>query len=90
MFSVSSQGWTLAVKLVRGAYIENDIRECIHDTKADTDHSYDGIVEAILSGTVKGVPEFPKMQLSPAGHNPTSVAHASQRSSSPREVEDDA
>ncbi|MDI1492580.1 MAG: proline dehydrogenase [Ramalina farinacea] len=72
------EGWTLAIKLVRGAYIENDIREHIHDNKADTDHSYDSIVETILSGRVKGVPGFSEMQLFLAGHNPTSVAKASQ------------
>ena len=73
------EGWTLAIKLVRGAYIENDIRERIHDTKAQTDESYDGIVRDLLSGNVKGVPEqdFPKMQLFLAGHNAISVSKAS-------------
>ncbi|KAL9599050.1 MAG: hypothetical protein Q9219_004084 [cf. Caloplaca sp. 3 TL-2023] len=73
------EGWTLAIKLVRGAYIENDIRECIHDTKAQTDDSYNGIVQDLLQGTVKGIPaeEFPKMQLFLAGHNAISVFKAS-------------
>lgn len=73
------EGWTLAIKLVRGAYIENDIRERIHDTKAQTDESYNGIVRDLLSGNVKGVPEqeFPHMQLFLAGHNSVSVSHAS-------------
>ena len=73
------EGWTLAIKLVRGAYIENDIRERIHDTKAQTDESYNGIVRDLLSGNVKGVPEqdFPKMQLFLAGHNAISVSKAS-------------
>ena len=73
------EGWTLAIKLVRGAYIENDIRERIHDTKAQTDESYNGIVQDLLSGNVKGVPEqdFPKMQLFLAGHNAISVSKAS-------------
>lgn len=73
------EGWTLAIKLVRGAYIENDIRERIHDTKARTDECYDGIVRDLLSGQVEGIPEhdFPKMQLFLAGHNATSVAKAS-------------
>ena len=73
------EGWTLAIKLVRGAYIENDIRGRIHDTKAQTDESYNGIVRDLLSGNVKGIPEqdFPKMQLFLAGHNPISVSKAS-------------
>lgn len=72
------EGWTLAIKLVRGAYIENDIRERIHDTKAQTDESYNGIVRDLLSGNVKGVPkqDFPKMQLFLAGHNFDSVSRA--------------
>ncbi|KAL8628936.1 hypothetical protein Q9189_005372 [Teloschistes chrysophthalmus] len=75
------EGWTLAIKLVRGAYIENDIRSRIHDTKADTDASYNGIVRDLLSGTVAGVPTgsaFPKMHLFLAGHNAISVAKASK------------
>lgn len=75
------EGWTLAIKLVRGAYIENDIRSRIHDTKADTDASYNGIVRDLLSGTVTGVPtgpNFPKMHLFLAGHNAVSVAKASK------------
>lgn len=72
------EGWTLAVKLVRGAYIANDQRNLIHDTKQDTDNSYNGIVRDLLSGTNLGfAPEnFPKMQLFLAGHNPESVARA--------------
>ena len=74
------EGWTLAIKLVRGAYIENDIRERIHDTKAQTDESYNGIVRDLLSGSVAGIsePDFPKIQLFLAGHNATSVSEASR------------
>ena len=74
------EGWTLAIKLVRGAYIENDIRGRIHDTKAQTDESYNGIVRDLLSGSVNGVSEqdFPKIQLFLAGHNSTSVSDASK------------
>ncbi|KAL9580661.1 MAG: hypothetical protein Q9212_004365 [Teloschistes hypoglaucus] len=74
-------GWTLAIKLVRGAYIENDIRSRIHDTKADTDTSYNSIVRDLLSGTITGVPSgpaFPQMHLFLAGHNAISVAKASK------------
>ena len=71
------EGWQLAIKLVRGAYIENDIRERIHDTKEETDASYNGIVRDLLSGDVEGLgTEFPTMQLFLAGHNPVSVSKA--------------
>lgn len=73
------EGWTLAIKLVRGAYIENDTRVRIYDIKAQTDDSYNGIVRDLVSGNVKGVPEegFPKVQLFLAGHNLISVSKAS-------------
>lgn len=72
------ENWTLAIKLVRGAYINNDIRERIHDTKKDTDESYDGIVRDLLTGKNLGFSQgkFPRMKLFLAGHNPTSVAAA--------------
>ncbi|KAL8707777.1 MAG: hypothetical protein Q9220_007229 [cf. Caloplaca sp. 1 TL-2023] len=73
------EGWTLAIKLVRGAYLETDIRERIFDTKVETDDSYDSIVRDLLCGNVRGIPhqDFPKMQLFLAGHNAISVAKAS-------------
>ncbi|KAI7362330.1 FAD-linked oxidoreductase [Hortaea werneckii] len=72
------EGWTLAIKLVRGAYINNDIRERIHDTKQQTDDSYNGIVSDLLTGTVPGIaPNFPHMALFLAGHNAESIAKAS-------------
>ena len=73
------EGWTLAIKLVRGAYIDSDPRERIHDTKEDTDDSYNGIVHDLLSGSANlglttTTPEsMPKVQLFLAGHNPASV-----------------
>lgn len=42
------EGFTLGVKLVRGAYLGSDPRHLIHDTKADTDACYDGVAEALL------------------------------------------
>lgn len=42
------EGFTLGVKLVRGAYLGSDPRHLIHDTKADTDACYDGLAEALL------------------------------------------
>ncbi|KAK3392859.1 FAD-linked oxidoreductase-like protein [Podospora didyma] len=44
----AKEGFTLGVKLVRGAYLGSDPRHLIHDTKADTDAAYDGIAEALL------------------------------------------
>jgi proline dehydrogenase len=73
------EGWTLAIKLVRGAYIDNDCRELIHDTKQDTDNSYNGIVRDLLSGSNLGFAgdDFPKdVRLFLAGHNPDSVGAA--------------
>lgn len=72
------EGWTLAVKLVRGAYISNDIRDRIHDTKADTDASYEGIVRDLLQGTLPGFSQsnFPKFELFLAGHNSKTIRGA--------------
>ena len=72
------EGWNLAVKLVRGAYIENDKRELIHDTKAETDASYNGIVHDLLTGKFEGfTPEtFPRMKLFLAGHNSETIGAA--------------
>lgn len=77
----AKEDWTLCVKLVRGAYIGTDPRHKIHNTKKDTDESYDGIVADLLAGTNLGFsPEqFPKVQLFIAGHNPDSVGKAMDR-----------
>lgn len=77
--SASKEGWTMAVKLVRGAYIGNDDRSGIHDTKTDTDESYDSIVRDLLTGSTFGglrESKIPKTELFVAGHNPNSVAAA--------------
>lgn len=76
----TEEGWTLAVKLVRGAYISNDIRELIHDTKADTDACYNGIAADLLSGTFPGFSQenFPHLQLFLAGHNTQTIRKAAQ------------
>lgn len=75
-----TEGWTLAFKLVRGAYIAYDPRHLIHDTKVETDECYDGIVEDLMSGNLPGVSKanFPEIKLFLAGHNPESVAKASE------------
>ena len=72
------EGWTLAVKLVRGAYISSDPRERIHNTKSDTDDSYSSIVRDMLQGTNLGFPkhQFPPVRLFIASHNPQTVSMA--------------
>lgn len=74
----AEEGWTPAIKLVRGAYINNDHRMGIHDTKEDTDSSYNGIVRDILTRSNLGDFRngFPKTELFIAGHNPASIASA--------------
>ncbi|GFF23371.1 putative proline oxidase Put1 [Aspergillus udagawae] len=77
------EGWTLGIKLVRGAYIAHDIRSRIHDTKADTDNSYDYIAESLLSRKFPlkiesdDAPAFPDVRLFVASHNAESVRKAS-------------
>ncbi|KAI9047585.1 hypothetical protein LZ554_008298 [Drepanopeziza brunnea f. sp. 'monogermtubi'] len=75
-------GFTLGVKLVRGAYLGSDPRHLIHDTKADTDAAYDGISESLVrrtyNTTLQPAPseadqKFPAVAVVLAGHNITSV-----------------
>ncbi|KAI5286660.1 proline dehydrogenase [Ascosphaera aggregata] len=44
-----SEGWVLGVKLVRGAYLNSDPRHLIWATKEETNASYDGIAEALIT-----------------------------------------
>lgn len=77
----ADEGWRSGIKLVRGAYISNDVREKIHDTKADTDQSYNGIVQDLLRGE-----NFPVLSSNPdlehdlllAGHNTKTVRDAAR------------
>ena len=48
------EGFTLGVKLVRGAYLATEQRELIHATKQDTDDAYDGLAAALLKGRFEG------------------------------------
>lgn len=72
------EGWRLGIKLVRGAYINNDVRERIHDTKADTDASYNGIVEDVLRGSFPALAarQEPNLDILLAGHNSESIRRA--------------
>lgn len=75
-----AEGFTLGVKLVRGAYMGSDPREIFHGSKAETDAAYDGIAEAVvrrewrapLVGGEK-VEGFPEVNLMVASHNADSV-----------------
>lgn len=75
----NKDGFTLGLKLVRGAYILSDDRSLIHDTKEDTDNAYNGIAQGALQqklydyGTSK---PFPALNLFLASHNKDSVISA--------------
>lgn len=74
------EGWTMGIKLVRGAYIMIEKRSLIHDTKPDTDACYDGVISDVLSrssGDVK-VDQFPQVRLLAAGHNADSIRKATK------------
>lgn len=75
-------GFTLGVKLVRGAYLGSDPRHLIHDTKADTDAAYNGIAESLALCSYGSIlkpaegerdAKFPDVNVVLAGHNHTSV-----------------
>ncbi|KAK8912437.1 Proline dehydrogenase, mitochondrial [Metarhizium anisopliae] len=72
--------FSLGVKLVRGAYLGSDPRECFFDTKADTDACYDGVAASVLTRqwntTLEGNGEYPAAHLVLATHNAESVQKA--------------
>lgn len=80
MAEAHQNGFTIGVKLVRGAYLGSDPRHLIHDTKADTDDCYNGIAKSlalrrygsVLKPAEPNVP-FPSVAVVLAGHNQTSV-----------------
>ncbi|KAH7225145.1 FAD-linked oxidoreductase-like protein [Fusarium oxysporum] len=77
------EGFTIGVKLVRGAYMNSEPRGLIHDTKQQTDDSYNSIAEGLLQRRYKDLgPEttsgFPKVDLFLATHNKQSALHAYQ------------
>ncbi|KAJ9651415.1 proline dehydrogenase [Neophaeococcomyces mojaviensis] len=77
----ADEGWTLGIKLVRGAYIAADQRSKIHDTKADTDLSYNSIVDDLLRG--QKFPVFDKnsnlkFELLLCGHNSQTIRTAAK------------
>jgi proline dehydrogenase len=78
-------GFTLGVKLVRGAYLGSDPRELFHDTKDETDAAYNSIARSLLRrewGPVlrpvgdaekAGTATFPRVSMVLASHNAESV-----------------
>lgn len=78
-------GFTLGLKLVRGAYILSDDRSLIHDTKQDTDNAYNGISQGALRQHIgdfgasgPGSRPFPSVNLFLASHNRESVLAANK------------
>lgn len=75
----AQEGWSVGIKLVRGAYIEHEARSLIHDTKEDTDRSYDSIANTLLC---RRMPEhardlkFPNAALFLATHHAGSAVKA--------------
>ncbi|KAI1366246.1 FAD-linked oxidoreductase-like protein [Xylaria arbuscula] len=80
----AQEGWSIGVKLVRGAYMSTDERSRIHDTKEDTDNAYDSIVGDLLrrdgdgfKGLGKpGNTPWPEMSVFLATHNKNTVMAA--------------
>ncbi|KAF2830232.1 pyrroline-5-carboxylate reductase [Ophiobolus disseminans] len=76
-------GFTLGLKLVRGAYMATDDRSLIHDTKQDTDNAYNGIAQGALRQQIgdfgasgSNAKPFPSVNLFLASHNRESVLDA--------------
>ncbi|KXJ85465.1 proline oxidase-like protein [Microdochium bolleyi] len=82
MIAAHQEGFTLGLKLVRGAYILSDDRRLICDTKADTDAAYNSISRGVLKrelgefGGLYGKHAFPATDLFIASHNRESVLGA--------------
>ncbi|KAF7595022.1 proline dehydrogenase [Aspergillus hancockii] len=73
------EGFTLGVKLVRGAYINSEPRHLINNTKSNTDDSYNTIAAGILSrqyGPFGKERSFPSTELFLATHNKKSALAA--------------
>lgn len=79
--AAQKDGFTLGLKLVRGAYIATDERTLIHDTKQDTDDAYNMIAQGALKRNIgefgdQGSRAFPSVNLFLASHNKESVITA--------------
>ncbi|KAI9672323.1 MAG: proline dehydrogenase [Caeruleum heppii] len=84
MAIAAQEGFTVGVKLVRGAYLGSDPRHFINDTKEITDEFFDGIMESLLKRTWNSVlkpvdgqqTKYPAVNLVLASHNHLSVRKA--------------
>ncbi|KAJ5376897.1 hypothetical protein N7509_013783 [Penicillium cosmopolitanum] len=79
--AAQTEGFTLGLKLVRGAYIASDQRSLIHDTKEDTDNAYNSITTGALKqniGEFGSSKAWPSVNLFLASHNRESVMAAHQ------------
>ncbi|EGY15361.1 carbapenem antibiotics biosynthesis protein carD [Verticillium dahliae VdLs.17] len=80
LLTAQEQGFTLGVKLVRGAYLGSDPRHLINDTKDETDAAYDDMAEGMLrqqwGGRLRASGSFPPVSLVVASHNVDSVRRA--------------
>jgi hypothetical protein len=79
--AAGEEGFTLGLKLVRGAYMLSDDRSLIHDCKQDTDDAYNGIARGALTQQIgvfgaEGGRPFPSVNLFLASHNRESVLGA--------------
>ncbi|KAF9890619.1 hypothetical protein FE257_005750 [Aspergillus nanangensis] len=79
--AANRDGFTLGLKLVRGAYMTSDERALIHDTKEETDATYDTIAQGALRQEIgqfgaKDGDCFPSVELFLASHNKDSVTSA--------------
>ena len=76
--AANEEGFTLGLKLVRGAYLLTEDRSLIHDTKQDTDNAYNSIAQGALKqhigelGSSETKP-FPSVKLLLCGHNKESI-----------------
>lgn len=83
--SAHSEGYTLGVKLVRGAYLGSEPRSRIWPSLEATHEAYDSLAEALLERQYMGLLQplhghatstFPSLNLVLATHNATSVRKA--------------
>ena len=85
--TAKAEGFTLGVKLVRGAYLGSDPRHLIWPKKEDTDRAYNGIAESLIIrrygevlSAVHGSEgeSFPNVSLVMASHNQETVQRATK------------
>lgn len=81
--AAEKEGFTLGLKLVRGAYMHSDDRALIHARKQDTDDAYNALAQGALCRRIGefGAPDadarrFPAVNLLLASHNKDSVLAA--------------